>query len=175
MWYLNKIPKIAHFYWGNPTLPYLRYLTIYSFYKFNPDWEIRFYYPKYPYTINTWKSKEQRYKFIGKDYYAELRKLPIKIIEFDMKNIGISNDISEVFKSDYLRWFLLATVGGLWSDMDIIYFKPMNTLINNKEEKKEIDTLISICKEGYRNKFKYHHSIGFMLASADNVYYQILL
>ena len=39
------IPKIAHFYWGNEILPFLRYITIYSFSILNPDWEIKLYLP----------------------------------------------------------------------------------------------------------------------------------
>ena len=176
MWYLKKIPKIVHLYWGNPILPYLRYLTIYSFHKQNSDWEIRFYYPKYSYKINTWTSHEQKYEFTGKDYYPELKKLPIKFIEFDMNKIDISNNISEVFKSDYLRWYLLGTIGGLWADMDILFFKSMNNLINNEEKNKEIDTLVCICKMILKRRkidiVWYHHSIGFMMASPNNIYYK---
>ena len=52
-WQLN-IPKIFHVYWGGGVMPYIRFLTVKSFMKYNPDWEIMFWYPKYPSTHVTW-------------------------------------------------------------------------------------------------------------------------
>ena len=143
MWHLTKIPKIAHFYWGNEKLPYLRYLTISSFCKYNPDWKVRFYYPKYRQTKKTWNSKEHKYEIIvKKDYTEELKKLPITFVEIDFESLDLSNDLTEVHKSDYLRWFLLANVGGLWSDMDIIYIDSMNNISLNINDNNELNTLI---------------------------------
>lgn len=117
------INKILHTYWGAEKLSYLRYLTIISFMKYNPDWEVRLYTPiKLFKGNNTWATGEQIGKYIGKDYMNEL---PIKPIKVDMESIGMSNDIPEVHKSDILRYFLLLSYGGVWSDMDIIYTKPL--------------------------------------------------
>lgn len=168
-WHLEKIPKIVHFYWGEKTLPYLRYLTIESFIEYNPDWEVRFYYPKYPQIHKSWNTHEHKYDIhLTKDYYEELKQLPIKTIEVDFALINIDNNLSEVHKSDYLRWYLLSSIGGLWSDMDIIFIDSMNHLITlNTENNKEIDTIVC-----------YHlpwlHSIGFLLSSKNNEYYKIL-
>lgn len=167
-WHLKRIPKIAHFYWGEEKLPFLRYLTIYSFHKYNPDWEIRFYYPKYRQTKREWNSPEHRYKIkIKKDYFRKLKKLPISFIELDFKSLDLSNDLTEIHKSDYLRWFLLNNVGGLWSDMDIIYIDSMNHIHFNNNNNKNIDTLIC-----YHLPWK--HSIGFLLSSQNNEYYETL-
>jgi hypothetical protein len=35
------IPKIAHFHWSGPTMSWLRIVSIATFKKHNPDWEIR--------------------------------------------------------------------------------------------------------------------------------------
>ena len=66
MWQLQKIPKLAHFYWGNDTLSFLRYLSIYTFSKFNPDWRIQFYYPAQKYHgARTWGTPEHTGRFHG--------------------------------------------------------------------------------------------------------------
>ena len=175
-WHLTKIPKIAHFYWGNEKLPYLRYLTIYSFHKYNPDWEIRIYVPNKKYAGRYMDCIKQSFRFSGQDYYPNLRKLPVKIIEIDFDFIGIDKlatdelakrylSRQEVYRSDFLRWHLLSTEGGLWSDMDIIYFKSMTKLEINKESNKETNTVISLHP-------KYKHSVGFMLSGINNPYFK---
>jgi len=167
-WHLEKIPKIAHFYWGESTLPYLRYLTIESFIKYNPDWTVILYYPKYRQQLHTWSTYEHNYEInFTEDYYEELKQLPIQFVEIDFDSINIDNNLSEVHKSDYLRWNLLSTIGGLWSDMDIIYIDSMNHLSLNIENNKNMDTLI--CYDG-----RFKHSIGFLLSSKNNEYYKII-
>ena len=167
-WELVNIPKIVHFYWGEKTLPYLRYLTIQSFHKYNPDWEIRFYYPKYRTSGRTWKSHEHKYDInISKNYYSLLNKLPMKKIEVDFDILNISNDLSEVHKSDYLRWHLLSIVGGLWSDMDIIYIDSMNSMHINTQTNQNTKSVIC-----YHVPWK--HSIGFLLSSTDSPLYKHL-
>ena len=59
--------------------------------------------------------------------------MEIEKIEVDLNELGVDNRMPESFKADFLRWRLLATAGGLWSDFDIIYFKPMESLYLNLE------------------------------------------
>ncbi|MFH0806007.1 MAG: methyltransferase domain-containing protein [Patescibacteria group bacterium] len=165
-WHLKKIPKIAHFYWGGGILSYARYMTVASFQKFNTDWEIRVYAPIYPSTTKSWGTFEQKYELKVDDYSPKLKELGITIIPINFARIGIDNSLSEVHKSDFLRWWLLSTVGGLWSDFDILYFKSINNVSFNKSEYSNIDVGVCICEYGY--------SIGFMLASPNNEYYQYI-
>jgi len=165
-WYLQNIPKIAHFYWGEEKLPYLRYLTIESFINSNPDWEVRFYIPKFRQTLKSWNTHEHKYDISNaRNYYSDLKRLPIKIIDIDFRDYGLDNNLSEVHKSDYLRWFLLFTVGGMWADMDIIFTKSMNYMDLNRATNKDLNTLIC-----YHTPWK--HSIGFLLSSINNSYYK---
>ena len=166
-WYLSKIPKILHVYWGNDCLPFLNYLTLYSFHKFNPDWEIRYYTPLHRCIHRTWKGNENKHFFIGGDYSYLLRYIPMTRIVFSFETIGWGEQMSEVFKADILRYYLLSKDGGLWSDMDIMYFAPMTSLETNTEENKDIDTIVSLHPI-------YKHSIGFFLSSPKNSYYQYL-
>lgn len=171
MWYLTNIPKIAHFYWGNDTISYLRYLTVYSFKKFNPDWEVRLYQPVIKYQGGkTWGSPEHSAKYNGLNYLANLLNLDVKKVEVDFTNYGMSNQMPESFKADFLRWYLLATVGGLWSDMDIIYYRPISELYLNHPSNQPLNTLV--CMQ--ENTFDNYHAIGFLLGSAANPYYKFI-
>jgi hypothetical protein len=122
------IPKILTLYWGG-RLSYLRYLTVFSFKKNNPDWQIRVFYPEKPTFKKTWLTEEQTGIYFGIDYFTKLSELA-ELIPIDMENIGFSNLLPEVHKSDIVRLWALSEYGGLYSDMDILFFKPV--LIPNK-------------------------------------------
>jgi len=169
-WGYKSIPKIANFYWGNEILPYIRYLCLYSFRKFNPDWKINLYVPKILSKGNSdWKTKEMNMGVKGKNYFNDLKKIGVNVIEFDFSDIGVSNDISEVHKSDLLRWYLLSTIGGIWSDMDILYFRGMNEI---KLKNPNADTVICHDTET-RESTK--HNCGFLLSSQNNIFFKNVL
>jgi len=153
---MKNIPKIAHFYWGNKVLPYLRYLTLYSFKKYNPDWEIKLYVPKVLQSEMSWASSEHKFPISCKNYSSRVESLGIKIIPFDFETINVSNSLSEVIKSDFLRWHLLSTQGGLWSDMDILFFRPISQIVMDKN----VDTVLCF-QDGV-------WSVGFMMSSSGN-------
>lgn len=165
MWHLSKIPKIAHFYFGGKTLPYLRYLSIASFAKHNPDWSIFFYYPNLLSEDKTWETEEHKTPIYVTDYFYQLSSLPIKIIQINFSKLNIDNNISEIHKSDFLRLYLLNKYGGLWSDTDIIYNKPMNQISINCDENKNIDTCF--CIDDGNVSFCCHY-IGFIMSSYMN-------
>lgn len=167
IWHLAKIPKILHVYFGGVKMSYLRYLTIISFMRLNPDWQVRFYYPRFPVRNHSWKSSEQKYTDNWEDYTPKLRRLKISMVEVDYNFFGLPNTMSEVHKSDILRWHLLSIVGGLWCDMDILYFRPITNLSINIKSNKNADTIV--CISGYG------HSVGFMMGAAGNEYFRILL
>jgi hypothetical protein len=118
------IPKTLFLYWGSRKLSWLRYLTVVSFAKHNPDWDIKVYYPTQPTIGNTWTTDEQIVTYTGDDYFDKLSKYA-EVIPFDMKEVGMSNDKPEVHKSDLFRLWALVKYGGLYSDFDILYTKPM--------------------------------------------------
>ncbi|KKN82798.1 hypothetical protein LCGC14_0306220 [marine sediment metagenome] len=174
-WELKKIPRKVHFYWGNVKLPYLRYLSILSFKMHNPDWEITVYVPEHKYTGRCLDT-QRAFDFTGRDYYNNLRSLGINIkkVKFGfVENVceGLHSKYlsrQEVYRSDFLRWYLLSTVGGLWSDMDIMYFSSMNNLDINIRANGNINTAVSLHP-------KYKHSVGFMLSGQHNKYYKYIL
>lgn len=161
-WKLN-IPKILHVYWGGEPLCYLRFMTIKTFMHHNPDWKVMFWYPKFPTKNITWNTGEQKGGFECKDFLPEVMELPIVKTPVDFTKYGFSNEISEVHKSDFIRLQLLSTIGGVWSDMDIIYFKPMTDLYFNTEVNRDVKTV-------YCDRV-YGHSIGFLMGSEENKFY----
>ena len=166
-WKLLRIPKLAHFYWGGKQLTFLQYLSIYTFWKLNPDWTINLHTPKVATENISWSTHEQKYEFTGKNYYKDALNVGVVLREWDFKQFGMTNDMSEVHKSDILRWYLLSTEGGLWSDFDILYFKPMSSLCFNTQMMSNFNTFVSICRYG--------HSIGFLLSSRSNPYFARIL
>ena len=141
MWYLTKIPKRLFLYWGkNKSLSLLRYYTVLSFHALNPDWEIVIYIPKIPVKKITWETNEQKHEEEGKDWFFLLQDNPlIKIVEFDFSRFKQFENASEVHRSDFIRLYLLSVFGGWWSDFDILYIKPMDRMLINKPENKEVD------------------------------------
>lgn len=166
-WFLN-IPKILHVYWGTGTLPYLRYLTIDSFLRHNPGWQVVLWQPRYPAKIVTWNTKELDYKEEWVDSLPQVLDLPVKQELVDFTKFGLSNDMSEVHKSDYLRYWVLYTYGGVWSDMDILYLDQIAKMKVNKPENNTKETFVCISPT-------YGHSIGFLMAAKGSAYFKRLL
>ena len=174
-WELSNIPRKAHFYWGNDKLPYLRYLSILSFKMYNPDWKVTVYVPEHKYTGKCMDT-QMAFQFSGRDYFNNLRSLGVvvKIVKFGfVDNVceGLHTQHlsrQEVYRSDFLRWYLLDKEGGLWSDMDIMYYGSMNNIDINTKANSRVNTVISLHP-------KYKHSVGFMLSGVYNKYYQYIL
>lgn len=119
------IPKILHLYWGkNQPLSFLKFQTVKTFSHHNPTWEIKVWFPNIIGKTNhgSWVEQKQIHK--GKDWFPELETLNCEVLSFDFENIGVSNEETEVHKSDILRWYLLNKFGGFWSDFDILYNRP---------------------------------------------------
>jgi len=125
------IPKIAHFYFAGRAWSFMRYLTLYSFCKLNPRWEVFLHVPTEAYKkLRTWSSVEHEVKYIGLDYYDGVVELPIMIRE-----VSIKHPISDVQRSDLMRLELLRGVGGWFFDTDILFVKPMSKLKIPKRKK----------------------------------------
>lgn len=170
--FLKKIPKIFNCYWYGNQFSYLNYLCLETFKFHNPDWDIRLYRPKKSeHKLVTWNTNEQRVKYSGKNYYEEIQNLNVKIYDIDFEEIGFFNDASDVHKSDYLRWYLLYKDGGIWSDLDILYIKPISeidfTKCENTCPQDEINTGIFY--------FDHVFPIGLLFSSPNNPLFKKLL
>jgi len=163
-WHLGQIPKILYLYWGGGKMCYLRYLTISTFRYYNPDWNIVLCRPEINQKNISWETPEQKYPSNYVDYSENVKNDGVIIRDFNFGHLGFSNVASSVHQSDFIRWRLLSTTGGLWADMDILFTKPMNELYFNTENNKEINTVFCISHYG--------HSIGFLMSSQNNKYFE---
>ncbi len=171
----KNIPKKMYFYWGfNSKMSYLHYLSLLSFRKLNPDWELFLYKPKISsnFILTPYIKNNNALDYIGKDYCDKLDRIEnLQIVEFDFDTIGIDSSISEVYKSDYIRWYLLWKYGGGWADMDILFIKPLSTINVERKmltgESNKVDTMIIFKDLGY-------HPIAFYLASRDNDFFKLI-
>jgi len=170
MWHLTKIPKIAHFYWGGNALSYLRFMSVKSFRMLNPDWDIFVHVPRILSTATPgWDTFQQKNKEIEHDYFDQLNELDnLTICKHNFNRYRFSNQAHEVHKSDFLRWKLLNKHGGLWSDIDILYIRPMEQLAENCEELSHIDT--ALCPLLPPNK----HTVGFLLSAPNNNFFKYI-
>ncbi|MBN1974914.1 MAG: glycosyltransferase [Sedimentisphaerales bacterium] len=164
---LSKIPKKMYFFWANESMSWLRYMTLYSFKKLNPEWDVELYYCKPNKVVyKPWKDSPTQdfFNFQGKDYFPEVEKLGIAVKEWSVESID-GRDWENIFcsshKSNIFKWQKMAQEGGFYSDLDILYLKPMDEYY-----KKVKNTDLIIC---YRNKYC---SIGFLGSSPGNRFYR---
>lgn len=127
------IPKKIWFYWGAEKMTFLRYTTIRSFRKYNPDWEINLIYRDVGQPDRVWKNEPA-----GSDDYfnrldaEEVVLHPLSTVDFgrmDGQDIDVSG-FSDVHISDLLSWRILAGGFGVVADMDIIFVNSLDQLVD---------------------------------------------
>jgi len=149
----------------------LQTFTVDTFHKHNPDWVINVYVPKQIYTGPS--------KFIpnytGKDFFSRVENNPnVNIVEVDLHDYDIKLELHNILRSDILRYHLLYNHGGVWSDFDVIWLKPMdhfrnieyygNTPIN------EVTAVASFIRGTHGG-----HSIGIMIHAKHDQYAKALV
>ena len=152
-------------------MSWMRYITLKSFRQFNPSWEMTLYTSHCLKDIKTWVTPENQdfFCFKGDDYIGLINELNIKIVPWDMSDNGVTAvaetpNISASHRSNFFKWAKLATNGGIYSDLDIIYFKPMDDFYNTLVEG-EYDT--AICQTEYL-------SIGLLASAGNNPFFKDL-
>lgn len=168
-WFL-QVPKVCHTYWGGGKLTYIRYLTLKTFMNLNPDWQIVLWYPVIPFKGKSWgiqKGHKELDQDLCKDYLPELMSLPITKVPVDFKALRFKHISAEVHKADYIRINALYLYGGLWTDMDILYFKPITEMVCNTPENRNKEVFVCIGDYG--------HSTGFNLATEKSHFFEVLV
>jgi len=156
------IPKRMFFYWGNKTLSWMRYLTLYSFRKFNPDWEIILFLTDVEYEKERpWKDGpvQDFHNYAGKDYLRKILDLDITI-----KHYHFSDEEKEAgpsYRSNFFKWRMLSDYSGFYSDLDILYVRPFESFY---DKVKESDVVIC-----HNEKY---FSIGLLGSSGENKFYK---
>ena len=158
------IPKVIYFYWGANKLSWLRYLSVLSFSKLNPSWQIKVYYTEHPVFDQHWNTGELSVQYKGKDWFPELNKIPnVELSVWDMDKHGFSNEAAEVHKADAFRLWALSEHGGISSDFDVLYYKPV------PEDLLNYDIILSF------NRELRYYSIGFIGGKSNQDMYKELL
>lgn len=152
-------------YWGGSSnMPKLMVFTVISFHRLNPDWEIIIYRTKQ--TDNDLGKSPYDYSYTGKDYFYLIQAMDfVKIITIDVVECGINKDAHSILGSDIFRTKILFENGGLYSDMDVIWLKPMSELVNVDYIGDPQDFECSVC---YFNQVSGHHTISNLIAEAGS-------
>jgi len=159
------IPKHLFYYWGNETMSWLRFITLQSFVKLNPDWQVSLYYSNQPVNTKTWKEHNEQdfFTYKGIDYSGRLKDLGVDIIEWRDPSPRLK-DIAASHKSNFFKWHMLGTQGGIYADLDILWTTPMDILYDFLN-RNLYDT--AICYQDWV-------SIGLLASEGNNRFYMDL-
>lgn len=157
------IPRQIAFFWAEERMSWMRYLTLLSFRKLNPDWPISLYVSSEYRLCGEWGIESQDWHGeIGKDYRNQLEKLNIKIEKWTPPRLARGSD--PVKQSDVFQWWYLYEIGGFYADMDILWVHSCAQLYD-KISKYEV--VLSITDWGF--------PIGFLAGVAETRLYKHVL
>ena len=115
-------------------MSWMRYMTMHSFRQQNPDWEIYLYTAGSTIATKTWSDAVQQdfHSYKGRDYIPELEKLGVVIKPWTLMDREFPNMCAS-HKSNFFKWHLLGTKGGIYADLDILWIKPMDSFLQVAE------------------------------------------
>jgi len=114
-----------------------------------------------------WKGPEEQdfSNYTGENYFDKIKDLDVEIkdVELPPEFIEKFKGISPVHESDIFRYYALYKYGGFYSDMDVLYFRPIDSLYDALT-KRGADTLLYQCDE--------YVAIGMLGSSVDNPFFK---
>jgi len=163
---MDLIPKILHTYWDGSNMSQLQMFTVTTFHRQNPDWEINVYTAKQDYTGRAQYIPDYK----GQNYFDLVKQLAyVNIVTVDLDDYGILHNLHGILRSDIFRYHVLYNIGGVWSDFDVIWLKPMehfnNIKYHGEASIKEANAIVSFMKGTYGG-----HSIGIMIHAKHDPY-----
>jgi hypothetical protein len=143
-------------------------MTVDTFHKHNPDWTINVYVP-----IQSYEGKNTYIPdYTGEDFFPRVENNPIvNIIEIDLNDFCIRKDLHNILRSDIFRYRALHDQGGMWSDFDVLWLKPvshLSTTIN-----KEFNNIV--CTYDIHGNRPLHYNIGILMSSMLHPLYKLLM
>ena len=112
---MNQIPRRMSFFWSG-RMSWLRWITLETFVKYNPDWEVYLYTSKIPPLPGHWlPNADDDWAYQGEDY---LQRIPSQV---HCKVIEPPIPLASAQLSDWFQWYILGNQGGFTADMDIIW------------------------------------------------------
>jgi len=157
------IPKRISFFWGGEMMSWLRYMTLFSFRILHPDWKMYLYMGSGYNQEKPWEGHNTSdfLEYQGPDYSDRVGGLDVEVVPFG--NLTPNRAATSVHMSDVFEWWVLGTHGGLYSDMDILYIRPIDEWF---ERVRDNHALVSF--------FNNHFSIGFLGACEGCSFYREL-
>ena len=165
---MDLIPKKLHLYWDGNPMSFLQSLTVVSFHKYNPDWQIIVHMPDAQY------SGKMRFHFIpdykGTDYFSTISNLDyVNINVIDLDQFSVRKDVHGILRSDIFRYNILYNEGGVWSDFDVLWLKSMEHFANtNYFGDVAADNISAVVS--FINGVGGGHSIGVMIHAKSDPY-----
>jgi len=122
-WSPNKIDKHMYFFWGSGAMPWLRYQTLVSFRKLNPDWKMTLAICNEANAING-PEKEYTDSQPTIDYLPKVQSLDVEVHNWKQPNgVRFASQASDLY-----CWETLANNSGWYADLDILFLQSMHTL-----------------------------------------------
>lgn len=163
---MDNITKICYFFWNGASMPWLNTLSVVSFHKYNPDWEIVI----YNMTVEHEPDYAPNYmNHTGKDYFDNLRDLPyVKIIEDKIPN----DTVHSILYSDIWRREILYKTGGVYSDFDMIWLRPIGHIRNVEciGDPNNFSSLVSF--HNYTNGF---HNVSNLISEKGSEFDKVII
>lgn len=125
----SKIDKTIAFFWSGGPMSWMRYLTLYSFRKLNPEWDMVLYRAESACDVPSWVGRNEQdfLRYAGRDYLSQVEDLGVTLETWDFETDD-SKSWSPVRQSDIFQWQWLSTRSGIYADLDILFTKPLSSL-----------------------------------------------
>ena len=166
----KDLPQTMCFYWGNEQMSWMRYMSIKSFRLLNPKWQVLLYVDPTECNQKPWRNENVQdfHTFQGRDYYKELHSLDVEIIDWRAppETLEANPQLIQAcasHKSNLFKWNVLAEAGGWYSDLDILYVRPMEMLAEDVSRERSD---VVLCE------FDGYVSIGFLGSKGNNRFFR---
>lgn len=123
---MSKVPRRMSFFWVG-RMSWLRWLTIDTFVRLNPNWEVHLYTaPQEMVLAKHWKGiTDDDNSYRGPDYWDRIHS-SVKVITFEPPAPMAAAQMCDLF-----QWKLLSSDGGMYADVDILWLRPMDDVISS--------------------------------------------
>jgi len=164
------VPKRIFFFWTGDTMSWLRYMTIVSFKKLNPDWKVQLYRSSNKgNNKKTWNCPvtQDFYNYKSSDnYLSKLEQLGIEILPWKLSkdnDDSWDDKVGPSHKSNFFKWEQLSKEGGIYADMDILFIDSINKFYDKIKN-------YSMGLTYYKKYF----SIGLLISEPNNDFFKAI-
>ena len=123
--------RLIYFFWEGGPMSYLRYMTLFSFKKYNPGWTVRLVSKESSTpSVATWGTEERQdfTSYFGEDYSSRCAGIGVEQIDFDISYNGLLPDsMSPIHRKDLLNWYIMGTEQCVVADMDILFISSLTS------------------------------------------------